>query len=335
MHHRDARGGRDDEVHVNETQLIWKACGSPAPFGCEGEPIPKAKRIGITCARCGASDPAYSVDELISSNFVPTRNKNRISGFGGSSYCAACVFCARALRLRCISWFASDSGMQYWRTRPEVPGGPRPDALATLLNPPEPPFVCGIPLYGISHGGENNWQRAWWPGAANDDVLVRLQSKHVALYSRLALSRDRYPVQVDDSTDFILDRDLWLRLRDAANVTMRAIIDEGVPPYPAKKSLVDLVIPHSTGAPFAARWQQLTASLRPYIQTIWWDLFCEFIPTLEAKEGNAKTRKRTDTRSVSAKSKDSAAPAGVPAASNQTPDELRGARARQVQLNLW
>lgn len=273
---------------IPETHLIWRAAGSPVPCDTRGEPIPPASGERSHCARCGGEGGVYDVGQLVSSNFIPTRNANRIHAFGGTRYCEACVFCAKTLRLRCISWFASEEGVRFWSIR-----DPDADPLATLLDPPEPPFVVGIPLYGINHGGESvqeahgvpNWKRTWWPGEElHNTPLVRLQSKHVALYSRNAYSRDRYPVQVDDHLDFLLDRDVWLRARDAATRLMEVLIEGGVPAWRARHALLDLALPSRAGLAAARLWSELTAPLRPHMETTWWQIFCLLIPTLPTGE---------------------------------------------------
>ena len=319
------------------TGLIWTACGSPVPFGMDGNPIPKAKRPGH-CACCNSPDGHYDIDEVLSSSFTTVRNGSRLAGFGGRNYCAACCFCARTLRLRCISWFASESGIEFWRTRPETLESPRPNALARLLSPPEPPFVCGMPLYGVKHGGEGHWQRTPWPGSLTpDDPLIRLQSKHVAIYAREAFSRDRYPVQVDDSLDFVLDRDLWLRLIDAADVITARCMGDGVPPYPSKLALESLRLPSRVSPALAALWRTMTATLRPHINAPWWRLFCELYPTPEdtrETKPNAKTR-RTDQARTAEKPQDSAPSARIPASSDGQKDKRGGDGKGPVQLPLW
>lgn len=269
---------------IKETHLIWRAAGAPTPCDTAGEPLPMARGESTRCARCGSDGGVYARKTVVSTNFVPTRNANRLRGYGSGHYCPACTFCAKTLRLRCISWFASEDGIRFWRTRPETKDDPRPDALATLLDPPKPPFVVGIPLYGIAHGGEAHWQRTWWPGEAlPEHVLNRLQSKHVALYSRLATSRDRYPVQVDDQNEFVLERDAWLRARDAAAELVGAAVADGVHEYPAKIALRDLVLPRGGSASLARVWPSLTAPLRSLAGAHWWPVFCALFPDLETQ----------------------------------------------------
>lgn len=257
------------------------------PCDTSGVPLPAAAPP-VPCAKCNAPGSRYPKAILVSENFLPTRNANRLHAFGGETYCAACVFAAKTLRLRCISWFANPDGIRFWRTRPIDQGAPRPDALETLLSPPKPPFVCGVPLYGIAHGGEAHWQRTWWPGEPpHTTPLIKLQSKHVALYARVGLSTERYPVQVDDAGEFLLDRSLWLRLRDAANVAMLRLVADGVPPFPAKKALSRLRLPARVSPVTARDWSALTAPLRNHVDATWWHTFCEFLPTLESDHAAA------------------------------------------------
>jgi hypothetical protein len=283
---------------ITASRIVWEAAGSPDPCDVFGIPIASARGSVSHCAKCNDSAGVYSLAELISSSFVPTKNANRLHAFGGAHYCAACVFCARTLRLRCISWFASTAGVRFWRTRPETQGAPRPDALASLLDPPDPPFVCGVPLYGIAHGGENtskdapeqgpNYLRTWWPGEPRHPTpLIKLQSKHVALYAREAHSRDRYPVQVDDVGEFLLDRDTWLYARDDAAAAMAELVDAGLKTYPAKLSLRALTLQGRVPAGAARRWRTLVEPLAPHVGTIWWPLFCDLL--LEIKP-DATTR---------------------------------------------
>lgn len=258
------------------TQIVWEAAGEPAPCNTAGIPLPRSTSTSV-CAKCGA--PAqYGLDQFISSNFVPTRNSNRIGAFGGKLYCAACVFCARTLRLRCISWIASATGVQFFQTRPESPSAPRPDALPSILDPPAPPFVIGIPLYGIAHGGENNWRRAWWPTEPlPSDPLIKLQSKHVAIYARPSFSQYRYPVQVDDQEEFLLDRGEWLSAREDALVLLRKAVNDGTKDYPARLSLRSLQLPKRASVSLAKSWRDLCAPLMRYHEANWWPLFCELI----------------------------------------------------------
>jgi len=261
--------------------LIWEAAGSPLPCDTKGIVIPTA-RAQSHCARCGCTDGEYAAAQLVSQNFLPTRNDNRLSAFGGNRFCKACVFAAKTLRLRCLPWFASASGVEFYRTRAEVKGAVSPDPLKRLLSPPEPPFVAGIPLYGIAHGGEAHWRRTWWPGERTPaDPLIRLQSKHVALYSRTAYGRERYPVQIDDNKDVVVDRGVWGAAREVANAAMSAAIADGCKPWAAKRALAALAPPSGASPLLVRRWGELTRTLVPHAQSSWWLIFCSLIRELE------------------------------------------------------
>lgn len=311
------------------------AAGEPEPFDAFGDQIPKSRKGSGKCARCGAEGGHWDLKEVISNSFTSVRNDNRMSGYGGRSYCAACVLCARTLRMRCISWFASGHGVEFWRTRPETPESPRLDALAKLLDPPEPPFVAGMPLYGVSHGGEGHWQRTPWPGALKPpEPLIKLQSKHVAIYARTAFSRDRYPVQVDDQGEFLLDRELWSELRVHADALVTALVDDGVPPYPSKLALQSLSLPRRVSPAIAAAWPGITEKLRPHAGASWWKLFCELYPTPQ-EAPNETTRKRADGKGLSEEHQNSKAPTCVPAASNGQSDQHQKHEQGPLQLPLW
>lgn len=318
---------------IAPTQLIWSGCGKPEPFDALGNPIQKAEaKLRSNCARCGSLDGHYKLSDVISQSFVPVRNESRLSMFGGAMYCAACVFCARALRLRCVSWFATESGIEFWRTRPETPESPRPDALATLLSPPEPPFALGLPLYGISHGGENHWKRTAWCSDSEwkADPLIRLQSKHVAIYARLGMSRDRYPVQVDDCGEFVIDRDVWLRLSDSASTIVERCLNDGIKGYPARLSLVRGESPRRGSVALAREWPRLVAPIMPHVNAVWWKLFCELY-----KHNGRENASRDNEARLPEAPKVSAPTASVPAASDGPQNVSGQDRARSVQFAFW
>lgn len=327
---------------MQATRLIWAGAGKPDPFDCEGKPIARAKeKLWSHCACCGEPEGRYTIKDVISTNFMPVRNESRLTPYGGNMFCAACVFCARTLRLRCSCWTATEAGITFWPTRPPEKGGTRPDALATVLNPPEPPFVIGLPLYGISHGGEAHWRRTPWPKESPEDVLIRLQSKHVAMYARAGMSRDRYPIQVDDDGDYVVDRELWLQLREAANEWMQVGVDAGVKPFICKKSLLDLSIPYGIGFAGVAKLMQLKPDLRRHSGSVWWPLFCELIPTLPESEdreiaNGKKTAKRDHVTAEPARRHEGPAPSpSRPPEGDRKKNESRGDGKRQVQLALF
>ena len=318
---------------MRATRFLWAAAGCPAPCETEGTPIlPRDLRVAADaarrkiqkmidaasavadlaaiaryerdlaaivddphCASCG--EPATNrISDAISDNFTTVKNACRAWAFGGTHVCQACLWCCKTIALRCALFFARADGFWFTPIRP-IPGRPetRPDPLAALLNPPDPPFVAGLPLYGIDHGGEANAHRAIWPWTGDEDhpnvrryamgprlfvpsdPLIKLQSKHTALYCQVSRSRDRYRLQVDDTGDITVDVAVWSRLRvicDGLLVELRAA---GVGAREARGALETGDPPR--GAPMAilVSWRARTAPLQPHIAGPWWKLFCNLL----------------------------------------------------------
>jgi hypothetical protein len=258
---------------------VYRAMGEPSPTDSVGRTIPKLGD-GRPCAHCG--EPGwYRMSEAISDSFTTMKNASRAWPFGGDSVCAACIHACKSVALRCAGWFAKETGIWFFGLRP-LRGLPwsRPDALSTLLSPPEPPFVAGLPMYGIDHGGESNLDRCW-PGHA--DPLVRLQSKHVAIYARVATSRYRYPLQVDDQHDVVVDVALWSHLRSVAGDAMALLRGAGVGHQDTIQALYSLGCPSSAGPSVAAEWPRAVARLQQHCEAPWWRLFVSLMPM--PKEG--------------------------------------------------
>lgn len=157
-------------------EFLWRAAGCPEPVDADGHLIRKRNMQGARCAATGL--PAeYRLDDAVSDSFTTMKNAGRAWPFGGFALSAAAVWCARTLALRCSMFFARESGIWFEAMRP-LPGVThrrRMDALATILNPPEPPFVAGLPLYGIDHGGEANIER--FEGALQYALICRLTGR--------------------------------------------------------------------------------------------------------------------------------------------------------------
>jgi hypothetical protein len=121
------------------------------------------------------------------------------------------------------------------------------------------------------------------PGVSGEEKpvvpLVRLQAKATAPYCTTALSRTRYPLQVDGDQSIVVDVPRWTKtvadldaLRDpllAAGAwfteTQRALAT-GAMPTPSK---------HLDAARFkrvATRWKELTAPLRSLYRADWFRL---------------------------------------------------------------
>lgn len=308
---------------IRGTRFLWMAAGCPSPVETDGSPVPPrdmareaarqrkrltglletargaerarlARRLALVtdspwCASCG--EPAtYRLDDAISDSFTTVRNANRAWAFGGDAACPACLWACKTLALRCGLFFArlpdahGRGGFWFVSLRP-LPGLPqtRPDPLDVLLHPPPPPFVAGLPLYGIDHGGEANAHRAvWWDDAGRllvpPSPLVKLQSKHTAIYTQVSLDRERYHLQIDDAADVMVDVPLWRHLRD---VCARLLVDlraGGVGAMEARAALVTGQAPVGAPLPLLSRWTERTAPLRPTMGAPWWSFFVNLLP---------------------------------------------------------
>ncbi len=253
------------------------------------------------CASCGEL-AAHRIDDAISDSFTTVKNASRAWAFGGASVCQGCLWACRSLALRCSMWFArlpdahGVGGVWFVPMRP-IPGWPgtRPDPLSALLAPPPPPFVAGLPLYGIEHGGEANAHRVIWPWAGEAEhprarayssgprlyvpfnPLVKLQSKHTALYATVSLSRERYQLQVDDTGDVTVDVPLWRRLRAVCDALLVELRAAGVGAQEAKRALETGEPPRSAPLALLATWRARVASIRPHVGGAWWGLFVNLL----------------------------------------------------------
>lgn len=247
------------------------------------------------CASCGG--PATNrIGDAISDNFTTVKNACRAWAFGGSSICQACLWCCKALALRCSLFFAGENGFWFVPLRP-FPNWPetRPDPLAALLNPPEPPFVAGLPLYGIDHGGEANAHRVIWPWTGDQphpdvrsypqgprlyvprDPLIKVQSKHTALYCQISRSRERYRLQVDDVGDVTVDVALWRRLRAVADALLAEMRAAGVGAQDARGALLTGRPPPRAPLAILASWRARSEPLRAHVAAPWWALFTNLL----------------------------------------------------------
>lgn len=285
-------------------EFLWRAAGAPRPLATDGTPIPR--RSVPPGARCASTAlPAeYAMEDALSDNFTTVKNAGRAWPFGGPWLSAAAVWCARSLALRCSLFFAREDGFWFESIRP-LPGvrGRRPSPIDTLLSPPLAPFVAGLPLYGIDHGGEANAERTvWWrldgqpivprgPWARRVDAsqptgpvrlvespLVKLQSKHTAIYCRIANTRDHYPLQVDDTGEVMVNVDLWSRLRPQVEDLMRELRAGGMGVRATHATMATLRAPFGAPARLLANWDRRIAPFAPFRGAQWWTLFTSFIP---------------------------------------------------------
>lgn len=230
---------------------------------------------------CAEPAPAFLVDDAMSDNFRPLTHINKLFAHATQgapvSLCDACVWCARALKLRCAAWVAREDGVWFVARR---------DLLPVLLDPPAPPFVVGLPLYGADHGGEANGWRATWSTdpalPAGVDRLTRLQAKHVAIYAEVATRRDRYPVQWDDHTRVVIDVALWRDLTGRLGAMAALLRSHSAGVTDTRDALRTLRAPMR--APVAAHraWPGLIRGLDRHARSSWWPLLTDIVPLPEA-----------------------------------------------------
>ena len=278
-------------IETRPTWIIHRGAGCPAVLDAAREPI--RTHAPQRCGRCGDPAGAYRFRDVVSDNFIPTSNSSVLLG-GVDSLCVACAFCARDLRLRCAPFFARESGVWFVRTRYLLP---------LLLDPPEPPFVAVLPLYGASGGGESAGWRALWshepremhaadPAVGPVEVLQRMQAKCTAPYAETAMSRTRYKLQVDADKCVTVDVPTW-RACAAALDALTAALDAAACGYMEKKTAASTLRPpppkpwHDARALVAAvrAWPSLIAPLAPHVGAVWYrKLLVEHLYSFAASE---------------------------------------------------
>lgn len=135
--------------------------------------------------------------------------------------------------------------------------------------------------------GRYRWE-SWWRWAAWS--LIRIQSKHTAIYARVSTSRDRYHLQVDDALDIMVDVALWREMRTVAEALLADMRAAGVGSREASASLVSLRPPMGMPLPLIASWASRVAPMRAHHAAKWWPVFVSLLPmpalTITPKEGS-------------------------------------------------
>lgn len=224
---------------LHPVHRLWVAAGSPAPLESDGTAIqPRLAAPGV-CAVTGG--PAlYLYDQGFSANFTLPRNvalavrhghdsSVRAKRCSNAQKClsAAAVWTAKTLALRCATWvLAPDAdGADRIEFHPSyrIPKDPAKAAtwrsawgkadpaawLEWLLRPRPVGTVAAMPKYGIEHGGEQNFHRTIWPDRRPPDPLVKLQSKHAAIYAQPSTCAGVLALQVDSDTVIRVDTARW------------------------------------------------------------------------------------------------------------------------------
>ncbi len=273
------------------TWIIYLGAGRPALLDADRAPI--RTHAPARCGHCDDPAGVYRFDDCVSDNFLPTTSKSALLQ-GSDALCVACAFCVRDLRLRCCAFVARATGVWFVRRR---------DLLRALLDPPETPFVVGLPLMGAGGGGESAGWRALWsheppipegltmPGpdgkAKPVKILARLQAKMTAPYCATAHSRTRFALQVDGDRTLTVDVPLWTATVRALDALRDALLAAGCWFTETQQALLVGTIPtpakHHDARRLGAvvrRWRDLTAPLRPYYGAAWFKLLVTELYTI-------------------------------------------------------
>jgi hypothetical protein len=274
-------------VLIEATHLIWQAAGSPPPRDADGQAL--ATFPPRVCARCGDPGGVHRYVDCVSDTFIQVTNASRLfphDDGGEVRLCPACAFCVKDGRLRGAAFFATATGMIHV---------PRKELLARLLDPPESPFVALFGKFGAEHGGEKRDWSDSWSTASRITPPKRLQSKVGAIYAVTALSRVRYPLQVDGA-QYVVDVPRWTVCRDVALSLVTDLAAGHCGSKEIRAALLRLRLPPRKPWHTAAfdrlvpTWRSRIASLRPHADAPWWALFVGLlpVPTKDASEPNTK-----------------------------------------------
>lgn len=113
------------------------------------------------------------------------------------------------------------------------------------------------------------WRWAVWP-------LIKLQSKHTAIYAQISGSQALYHLQVDDARDFTLDVELWRRMRGIAEPLLVDMRRQGVGAREATDAVTRLRVPFGYRVPMRA-WRETTAPMRAHHEAPWWPIFVSML----------------------------------------------------------
>lgn len=311
-------------------EFVWRAMGEPNACESDGTEMRPRAMQGARCAATGL--PAeFRVDDALSDKFTTVTNRARWLPYGGDALHRSAVWACKALAFRCGAWFARADGVWPFAIRPlpglKTPPRLRPCGLDVLLQPPAPPFVAALPLYGINHGGEMHVERAiWWRDGKpviHQRPLIKLQSKHTLLYTRVSASSDRYHLQVDDAMPVVVDVAAWRAYRKHADELLEELRASGVGATDARTALLSGACPRGTSLPLARRWP---TEMRPFDGArgaTWWPLFVELLRMPELSE---QTRKPSPREAAPALTSPPPRPAPTPpsaAATNTTPEPIQ------------
>jgi hypothetical protein len=272
---------------VTPQDIIYAGAGKPIIRDPAGEPL-RIADLG-KCAYCHA--PAkHRIKDCLSSNFVVAKQLR----LGAQGLCQSCAFALRDLRLRCAPWIATPSEVRFCTDRWGI--------LDFLLTPPKPPFVAGLPWFGISKGGLGNWRycRVWHPDREEQElspakldangkvirepqIMPKLQSKHTAIFAQTSVSQTHYPLAIDDAYVVMVDVKTWRQLAGYVTEALRYLpvpcLEQWTAPAGGKDWREGII-----------RWRELTKPIEPYRETAWWPYLLSIVPRSERPGANKELK---------------------------------------------
>src|SRR5690606_7076620 len=145
------------------------------------------------------------------------------------------------------------------------------------------PWPCDVDLDELRQRFGHYRYEPWWRWAAWP--MLKIQSKHTALYAKVSYSRERYHLQVDDAGDVVVDVAVWSEMRTRCDELLAEMRSAGVGATAARDALLTLQAPFGAPLPLLARWSRAVAPMRPHAASTWWRLFISLLhmPDLPAK----------------------------------------------------
>lgn len=263
---------------------MWRSAGEPMPTDANGFIEPR-KNTGTVCAVTGEPSPEYAFDDALSTNFVtprfhqiafPFAAESRIALSGGREVPAlsrAACWAIRSLAFRSATWVFDGENIEFAPMAPFATGerqkiepekmraafGGRSsiDYLGWLLRPRPVGTVAALPLYGIDHGGEQNFHRLLWPSGCTVDPLVKLQSKHTVMHVRPTTEAGVLRLQVDDGLCIALDVETWDRVAGEAGELLTEVLGM----LPEKSRLLGVARQIIQRGPTAAREAEIVRAV--------------------------------------------------------------------------
>lgn len=181
-------------------------------------------------------------------------------------------------RIRQVAWLAI---AELLATAPATvkPEQQRRAASLAVVNL-TPPWPSRVDWAELRREFEPYRAKPWWRACAWP--LIKLQSKHCALYARIATSSERYPLQVDDAADFMVDVPIWRALRPVAEALSADLRRARCSIADTEAALISLAPPIGCrDARLLSGWTARVAPLRVHARSIWWSTFVSLLSPKE------------------------------------------------------